>query len=380
MAGPLDGILVVSLEQAVAAPYASRLLADAGARVIKVERHEGDFARGYDQAACGHSSYFVWLNRGKESIALDLKHGGDRAILDAMIARADVLIQNLGPGAALRLGLDPAELRERYPRLVTCWLSGFGEDGAYARRKAYDLVIQAESGLAAVTGGPEAPGRVGISICDIAAGATAYSAVLESLLARERSGRGEAVQVALFDVIAEWMSVPYLHARYGDGPPARVGLAHPSIAPYGVFETSDGPLLVAVQNEREWRRFCGIVLENPALSDDARFATNVARVRNRHELDELIAARFRGISRKEAESLLQEADIVHGAVNDASDLVAHPQVRTENVPVPGGTIQLPARPVRWRPASAAPKPVPELDEHGEAIRTEFANSNRGENA
>ncbi|MDP6787060.1 MAG: CoA transferase, partial [Rhodospirillales bacterium] len=252
----LKGLLVIAVEQAVAAPYCSSRLADAGARVIKVERPEGDFARGYDRVVHGESAYFVWLNRGKESIALDLKDAADRALLARMVGRADVFIQNLAPGAAGRLGFASDALRARHPALVTCDISGYGEEGPYAEMKAYDLLVQAESGLASVTGRPEGPGRVGVSVSDVGAGMYAQAAILEALIERGRTGSGKGIQVSLFDAMADWMTVPLLHQVYGGKAPARVGLAHPSIAPYGVYAAADGEVVIAIQNQREWRNFC----------------------------------------------------------------------------------------------------------------------------
>jgi crotonobetainyl-CoA:carnitine CoA-transferase CaiB-like acyl-CoA transferase len=260
---PLEGLLVVSLEQAVAAPTCSQKLADAGARVIKVERREGDFARGYDTAAAGLSSYFVWLNRGKESIALDIKDAADKSLLARLVARADVFIQNLAPGALARAGFGSAALRARHKRLITVDISGYGEEGDYARMKAYDLLVQAESGLASVTGHPAGPGRVGVSVVDIATGMNAHAAVLEALIARGITGRGTGIAVSLFDAMADWMNVPLLFLEGTGRAPERVGLAHPSICPYGAFATSDGALvLVSVQNEREWAGFCARFLGN----------------------------------------------------------------------------------------------------------------------
>ncbi len=253
MSLPLSGLLVVSLEQAVAAPMASCRLADAGARVIKVERPEGDFARYYDALAHGECSYFVWLNRGKESLCLDLARADDKALLAAMLARADVFVQNLKPGAVAKLGFAVEELRRRHPRLIVCSISGYGEDGPYAKRKAYDMLIQAEAGVASVTGGPEAPARVGVSVCDIAAGMNAYEAILEALIARGRTGEGAAISISMFDAMADWMATPLLQQE-GGAPPRRIGLAHISIAPYGVFKTRDGAdILISIQSDREWR-------------------------------------------------------------------------------------------------------------------------------
>lgn len=278
MSASLDGILVVSLDQAVAAPFTTSRLADAGARVIKVERPGGDFARGYDTVADGLSAYFVWLNRGKESISLDIKEPQDAALLERMIASADVFVQNLAPGAAARAGFGSEALRERYPSIITCDITGYGDDGPFRDMKAYDLLIQAETGLASVTGTPEAPGRVGVSICDIAAGMYALIGILEALHERERTGRGKSVKISLFDAMAEWMAVPLMYQEMTGTAPARIGMHHPSIAPYGTYSASDGgEVVVAIQNEREWRNFCETVLEKPELADDLRFAGNEAR-------------------------------------------------------------------------------------------------------
>ena len=338
MGRPLEGLLVVSLEQAVAAPTCSARLADAGARVIKVERPEGDFARGYDRAVKGQSAYFVWLNRGKESIALDLKRDEERALLTRMLARADVFIQNLMPGAAARLGFDSAALRARHPRLVTCDISGYGDEGPYAAMKAYDLLVQAETGLAAVTGRPEGPGRVGVSVCDIAAGLNAYAGILEALLARGRNGKGSGLAVSLFDGMAEWMTVPLLQALYGEGAPARVGLAHPSIAPYGVFPCADGELVISIQNEREWQRLCSEVLGKESLAKEPRFADNPARVANRAALDATIAAVFKGMTREALAERLAAAGIAFGRVNSVDGLLDHPQLRFARAETPAGEV------------------------------------------
>ncbi len=292
----LKGILVVAVEQAVAAPYCTSRLADAGARVIKIERPEGDFARQYDHVAHGESAYFVWLNRGKESIALDLK--SDAAILHRMIAQADVFVQNLAPGAAERAGFGSAMLRERHKRLITCDISGYGEDGPYRDMKAYDLLVQSETGLASITGAPESPGRVGVSVADIACGMYAHTAVLQALLERERTGVGSGLAVSLFDAIADWMTVPLLHQDYGGKAPTRVGLNHPSIAPYGKYPLGDGSeVVIAIQNEREWVIFCAEVLGQPSLASDPRFDNNSKRVANRPALDAAIDEVFRKFTR-----------------------------------------------------------------------------------
>ncbi len=373
MTRSLDGLLVVTLEQAVAAPYCSSRLADAGARVIKVERAEGDFARAYDRVVEGESSYFVWLNRGKESIALDIKEAGDAALLERMIAKADVFIQNLAPGAAARAGFGAAELRARNPRLVTCDISGYGDDGPYARMKSYDLLVQAETGLASVTGRPEGPGRVGVSVCDVGAGMYATTAILEALYARARSGRGRGVAVSLFDAMADWMNVPFLHQVYGGKAPERAGLNHPSIAPYGAYAAGDGgEVVISIQNQREWLRFCAQALGQAALAADPRFHDGPARVANRPALDREIAAVFGKLTRDEMVERLRAADIAYGAVNSVADLAAHPQLRRAAVDMPGGRIDLIAPPARVAGEERALGPVPALDQHGRAIREEFA--------
>ena len=372
MSGALESLLVVSLEQAVAAPYCASRLADAGARVIKIERPEGDFARGYDRVAQGESAYFVWLNRGKQSIALDIKQPDDKALLGRMIAAADVFIQNLAPGAAARAGFGSSDLRARHPRLITCDISGYGEDGPYAEMKAYDLLVQAESGLAAITGRPEGPGRVGVSVCDIAAGMYAHAAILEGLLARQQTGEGRAIAVSLFDGMADWMTVQLLHQIYGGQAPARVGLNHPSIAPYGVYACSDGEVVISIQNEREWRRFCVEVLGQEALADDRRFADNSARVANRPALDAEIAKVFGSFARAAVVERLAAARIAYGAVNSVADLARHPQLRRSSIETPGGALELVAPPARIAGSEASLGPVPACDEHGAALREEFS--------
>ena len=375
---PLDGILVVSIDQAVAAPFAASRLADAGARVIKVERPGGDFARGYDTVAKGQSAYFVWLNRGKESIVLDLKAAEDAALLHRMLARADVFIQNLAPGAAARAGFGSGELRARHPRLITCDISGYGEDGPYRDMKAYDLLIQAETGLASVTGGPEAPGRVGVSLCDIAAGMYAVIGILEALMERDRTGQGKGLQVSLFGGMADWMTVPLLQQEGTGRPPARVGLNHPSIAPYGVYGTGDGKeIVIAIQNEREWASLCATVLEKPGLATDPRFASNSARVENRPALDAVIESVFAALPRDDVVRRLAEGRIAFGNVNTLADLAAHPQLRRSAVETPGGMLDMVASPIRAGDGDAF-GPVPALDQHGPALRREYAVSDEGE--
>ena len=286
MALPLEGLLVVAMEQAVAAPFCSSRLADAGARVIKVERPEGDFARSYDHVVDGESAYFVWLNRGKESICLNIKDSRDCELLAKILKTADVFIQNLAPGAARRAGFDSAQLRLSNPALITVDISGYGEAGPYRDMKAYDLLVQCETGLASITGAPEQPGRVGVSLCDIACGMYAHAAVLQALLERQQTGRGQGLSVSLFDALADWMTVPLLHQDYTGEAPKRVGLNHPTIAPYGAYACGSGDqVVISIQNDREWQSFCEGVLKRPELFDSAPYASNPERCKNRKLLD-----------------------------------------------------------------------------------------------
>ena len=371
MSLPLSGLLVVALEQAVAAPLCSCRLADAGARVIKVERPEGDFARSYDRAANGESAYFVWLNRGKQSIALDLAAPGDKTLLAAMLARADVFVQNLKPGAVARLGFSIPELRRKYPALVICSISGYGEDGPYAQRKAYDLLIQAEAGVASITGSPEAPARVGVSIADIGAGLNAYQAILEALIARAGSGEGTAISISMFDAMADWMTPPLIQQE-GGLPPRRIGLAHTSIAPYGVFKTSDGAdILIAIQSEREWRVLAREVLGDQELAADPDFASNVERVRRRAATDARVQAVFGALDERALTQRLLAADIAFARVNDPALLAVHPHLRRIEVGTPSGAVRYPAPPARDDGAPRRYGPVPALGEHSAAIRAEF---------
>jgi itaconate CoA-transferase len=371
--GALDGLLVVSLEQAVAAPYCSSRLADAGARVIKIERAEGDFARGYDRAANGLASYFVWLNRGKQSLVADIKNPEDSALLHRLLARADVFIQNLAPGAAARASFGSDALRARYPRLITVDISGYGDQGDYATMKAYDLLVQAESGLAAITGHPAGPGRVGVSACDIACGMAAHAGVLEALISRGITGQGRGLKVSLFDGMADWMNVPLLFFEGTGKAPARLGLAHPSICPYGAFATSDGALvLVAIQNEREWAEFCARFLEEPDLPRRPGFETNVIRVANRAEVDAHIGAVFAGMTRADAAAKLRAANTAYGFVNEVADLSTHPALRRVSVGTPNGPVSIAAPPVITSDGPPALGPVPAIGSHSDAIRAEFA--------
>jgi crotonobetainyl-CoA:carnitine CoA-transferase CaiB-like acyl-CoA transferase len=373
MYAPLRGLLVVTLEQAVAAPYCSSRLADAGARVIKIERPEGDFARGYDKAANGLSSYFVWLNRGKESLVADIKNPDDAALLHRILARADVFIQNLAPGAAARAGLGSEQLRERCPRLITVDISGYGDTGEYAAMKAYDLLVQAESGLAMITGHPAGPGRVGVSACDIACGMAAHAGVLEALIERGSTGQGKGLKVSLFDGMADWMNVPLLYFEGTGRAPERLGLAHPSICPYGAFATADGVLvLISIQNEREWVEFCARFLEEPDLPQREGFQTNVIRVANRAKVDAHVAAAFSRLSRGQAAERLRAANTAFGFVNDVAAFSRHPALRRATVGTPNGPVSLAAPPVLSGDGTRVLGPVPGLGEHSAVIRAEFA--------
>ncbi|MFB9268634.1 CaiB/BaiF CoA transferase family protein [Bradyrhizobium erythrophlei] len=339
---PLEGLTVIAVEQAVAAPFCSSRLADAGAHVIKVERPEGDFARGYDAAAKGQSSYFVWLNRGKDSVVIDLATNEGRATLEKLIASADVLLQNLKPGAMDKLGFSRERLRKDYPKLIMCTITGYGDEGPYADRKAYDLLIQAESGLASITGGPEGASRVGISIVDVATGATAHASILEALIARGRTGQGADIRISMFDVMADWLTVPLLNAENGK-PPQRIGLAHPSIAPYGVFPSRDGKeILISIQSEREWKKLCAEVLGQPDLPDDPRFANMVERVHNRALTDQIVSDSFGRLTREELLAKLADADIAFAEVNTMADLATHPHLRRIEVDTPKGRVAYPA--------------------------------------
>ena len=370
---PLSGKLVVALEQAVAAPFCSSRLADAGARVIKIERKgAGDFARAYDTAANGESAYFTWLNRGKESVALDIKADEDREILLRMLENADVFIQNLLPGALAKLGLDSASLRESFPRLVTCDITGYGEDGPMRNAKAYDLLVQCESGLASVTGTPDGPGRVGVSVCDIATGMTAHAGICEALVGRDRTGKGSGVSVAMFDVMADWMSVPLLYHDYLGKPTPRVGLNHTVICPYGAYQCKDGQLVViTVQHNGEWQRFCEHILGDAALATDPRFHDNTSRIENKPALEVLIKDVFASHDRAEMLKRLDAAGIASGAVNDVATLSGHPQLDRSVIRTPSGEINVPTPPIRRSLGETALGPCPAFDAQGKALRAEF---------
>ena len=367
---PLSGLLVVSLEQAVAAPMCSCRLADAGARVIKIERPEGDFARYYDGFAHGECSYFVWLNRGKESVVLDLTKEADKALLRAMLARADIFVQNLKPGTVEKLGFPISQLRHDHPGLICCSISGFGEDGPFAKRKAYDLLIQAEAGLASITGTTE-PSRVGVSVVDISTGLNAYEAILEALIARQRTGQGAELSVSMFDSIADWMAVPLLQQGAGK-PPQRVGLTHPAISPYGAFPTRDGvQILIGIQNDREWRVLAEKVLGDAELAADPGFATNRARVERRAETDGRVAAISSTMDADLLTQKLSAAEIAFARINSVADLARHPHLRTITVETPSGQVSYPAPAELRASTSRHYGPVPSLGEHTEKVRKEF---------
>ena len=375
--GVLDNITVVSLEQAVAAPFATRQLADLGARVIKIERPgSGDFARGYDTTVKGLSSYFVWLNRSKESITLDLKRPGGREILDRLLAKADVFVQNVAPGASDRLGTSPADLRARLPKLIVCSVSGYGTSGPFADRKAYDLLVQSEAGLVSVTGTKEDPAKAGISVADIAAGMYAYSGILAALLARASHGRGTTVEVSLFDALGEWMSAPAYYTMYGGRAPERSGPYHASIAPYGPVRTRGGrTLLLGVQNDAEWQRLCADVLQLPDLARDDQFATNPKRVANRTALDDAIARVTSQLTADELVTRLDAARIAHAGMSSMADFVAHPQLaargRWRDVESPAGPLRALAPPVQLDNIEPVMGPVPALGAHTDAILSEL---------
>jgi itaconate CoA-transferase len=373
---PLHGITVVSLEQAVAAPFATRQLADLGARVIKVERAgTGDFARDYDQTVQGLASYFVWLNRGKESIELDVKSEHGARVLAVLLARADVFVQNLAPGAADRLGLSASELRSRHPRLICCSVSGYGPDGPYARKKAYDLLVQCEAGLLSVTGTPDTPAKAGISVADIAAGMYAFTGVLTALYERERTGAGTSVEVAMLDALGEWMSQPYLFSVYGGQPPRRTGARHASISPYGPYAAKDGQVFLGLQNEREWAVLCTEILGQPELIDDPRFATNTERVAHDHELTLIIEAALQELTAGDVEARLDAAGIANARLRTPADFAAHPQLAARNrwrdVATPTGKVRALLPPVTVNGREPAMGSVPALGQHTAAILAEL---------
>lgn len=378
---PLEGITVVALEHAIAAPFCSRQLADQGARVIKVERPgTGDFARAYDARVKGLSSHFVWTNRSKESLTLDLKHEGAREVLLRLLARSDVLVQNLAPGAAARLGLSFEALHRLHPRLIVCDISGYGDDpqrpGPYRDAKAYDLLIQSEAGFLSVSGTPEAPAKAGCSVADIAAGMYAYADILAALLQREKTGRGQRIDVSMLESMVEWMSFPLYYAFDGASPPPRAGAAHATIYPYGPFPTGDGKtVMLGLQNEREWVLFCERVLERPALASDARFASNAQRNVAREELRALIVQAFAQLTIEQVEARLDAAQIAHSRLNQMADVWQHPQLhargRWVSVDTPAGPVPALLPPGVSDPGDCRIGAVPAIGEHTEAILREL---------
>jgi itaconate CoA-transferase len=373
---PLAGITVVALEQAVAVPFATRQLADLGARVIKIERPgAGDFARGYDRTVLGQASYFVWLNRGKESVELDVKDPGGQAALAALLAGADVFLQNLAPGAAERLGLGACDLLARHPRLICGSVSGYGPDGPFAGKKAYDLLVQCEAGLLSVTGTPQAPCKAGISVADIAAGMYAYSGVLTALYERERTGRGSSFEVSLLDALGEWMSQPYYYSVYGRQEPRRTGARHASISPYGPYAARGGQVFLGLQNEREWAVLCERVLGRPDLVADERFASNPDRVARDEELTAIIEAVLGALTPDEVVARLDEAGIASARLRTPAEFAAHPQLaardRWREVDTPAGPVRALLPPVTGPGREAAMGAVPALGEHTETVLAEF---------
>jgi itaconate CoA-transferase len=374
---PLEGITVVALEQAVAAPFATRQLADLGARVIKIERPGvGDFARGYDATVKGMASHFVWLNRSKQSLTLNLKEDGAKDVLNRLLARADVFVHNLAPGATERLGFGAERLREEHPRLIDCGISGYGSTGPYRDKKAYDLLVQCETGLVSTTGTPEVPSKVGISAADIAAGMYAYTGILTALYMRERTGEGAAFEVSLLEALGEWMGFPAYFTGYGGNQPPRTGASHAAIAPYGPFEAGDGRVVfLGLQNEREWVKFCEAVLERPELATDPRFDTNSRRVENGEELDEAIEGAFKDLTSEEVISSLDGARIANARMRTVQEFLDHPQLeardRWREVGSPVGPIRALVPPVTMQGVESVMEPIPEVGEHTDAILEEL---------
>jgi crotonobetainyl-CoA:carnitine CoA-transferase CaiB-like acyl-CoA transferase len=374
---PLDGMLVVSVEQAVSAPLATRQLADLGARVVKIERPDGgDFARGYDRSVKGMASHFVWLNRSKESVAVDFTSAAGREVVERLVERADVFVQNLAPGAAARRGLDAAALTRRYPRLVAVDLSGYGPAGPFRHKRAYDLLVQSEAGLVSVTGTPDAPAKAGIPIADIAAGMYIFSGVLSALLRRERGGGGAALDVSMFDTVVEWMGHQVQHTLHTGEQPPRMGVSHPAIAPYNRYPTTDGnEVMLGIQNDREWRRLAADLLGNPELGTDPAYATNVARTANRDAVDALVGAATAKLTAADLVTLLDDAGIANARLNEVPQVVAHPQLvardRWREVDSPVGPLRTPLPPITFPTDPPRLDPVPELGEHTDAVLTEL---------
>ena len=374
---PLEGIKVVSIEQAVAAPFASRQLADYGARVIKIERPGcGDFARGYDEKVKGMASWFIWLNRSKQSVTLNLKNSCAKQILEKLLEESDVLIQNLAPGASDRLGLPGDELLARYPRLIVCNISGYGTSGPYRDKKAYDLLIQCETGLVSITGTPETPSKVGISVSDISAGMYAFSGILLALRTRDKTGRGTVIDLSLFDSLGEWMSYAGYYSAYGGSPPARAGASHAAIQPYGPYSTGDGKQVnLGVQNEREWEKFCSVVLQKPEMARDPRFHSNSLRTQNREALREAICEVFKGLTIEQAVERLDRAGIANARMNSVQEFWEHPQHKARNrwrdIQSPVGPLPALLPPIITEGFEASMGPVPALGEHTEMVLREL---------
>ncbi len=375
---PLEGILVVAIEQAVAAPLCTARLCEAGARVIKIERETGDFARGYDDVAGGDSSYFLWNNLGKESLVLNFKEKADADLLNRILENADVFVQNLAPGALARSGFGSKQLREKYPQLITCDISGYGNNESVAKMKAYDFLVQAESGLVSISGGETELGRVGVSICDISAGMNAHAGILEALLTRQKTGVGIGLEVSLFGSAADWMTVPLLHYDYGGKAPARAGLNHPSIAPYGGYKTADNEIvIIAIQNEREWHRLCERVLNQPETASDERFNSNKNRVKNRPAMDLIINEIMSHLTRNEAIKRLSDADVAFGSVNSVEVLSKHPALqKRKGISSTGKIVAYPMRPISSLEMDGSGEGeaipcAPKIGQHTESIRIEF---------
>src|ERR1700757_185612 len=377
---PLDGITVIALEQAVAAPFATRQLADLGARVIKIERpNTGDFARGYDETVKGMSSHFVWLNRSKESLTLDLKHSRAAPILERLLDRADIVIQNLAPGAARRLGLGADSLLPKYPRLIVCDISGYGDNGPYASKKAYDLLVQAEAGVLSVTGTKDTPSKVGISIGDIATGMYAYSGILTALYQREKSGKGTRIEVTLFEALAEWMGYPLYYTHFGGTPPARTGPDHATIVPYGRYQTGDGKsVMLGLQNEREWTVFCEKVLLQPELAQDLRYDSNSKRAAKRAEINALIGKAFAALTSEQLIERLESSGIANSRMNSPDQVWEHPQLKARNrwreMDSPVGPLATLLPPATMADFEARLDKIPALGEHTEPILAELGYS------
>ncbi|MFG6147539.1 CaiB/BaiF CoA transferase family protein [Halobacillus sp. B23F22_1] len=378
---PLEGITVVSLEQAVAAPFATRQLADLGARVIKVERDEGDFARGYDQTVKGMSSHFVWLNRSKESITLNLKSDNGKEALDKILSQADVFLHNLAPGAVDRLGFAAEDLRERYPQLIICGISGYGTNGSYTQKKAYDLLIQCEAGLVSITGTEEEPSKSGISVADIAAGMYAYTGVLTAIIARYKTNQGTVMEVSMLEALCEWMGYPMYFSEYGGRDPKRTGARHAAIYPYGPFQAKDKKMVfLAIQNEREWKQFTEKILGQPHLAEDGRFNNNSKRVENSEELKEIIEKALDKLNSEQVIDILEEAKIANAHLNTVKDVINHPQLKDRNrwgeVDSPVGKLKALIPPVTFEDFDTVMNPIPEIGEHTEEILKEFKVENK----